>query len=90
MSEIKNKTPIVLPKHYDMITMTRTVFDREEMKNCPFPVIPKYLAQQNFPQDFLYDRATVTHIWTQDREVSKNIALAALIPNICNTFIDSD
>ena len=61
-------------------------FDREEMKNCPFPVIPKYLAQQNFPQDFLYDRATVTHIWTQDRELSKNIALAALIPNICNTL----
>jgi hypothetical protein len=32
MCEIKNKTPIVLPKHYDMITMTRTVFDREEME----------------------------------------------------------
>ncbi len=33
MCEIKNKIPIVLPKHYDMITMTRTVFDREEMKD---------------------------------------------------------
>ena len=29
--EIKNKKPIVLPKHYDMITITRSVFDREEL-----------------------------------------------------------
>lgn len=29
--EIKNKEPIVLPKHYDMITITRSVFDREEL-----------------------------------------------------------
>jgi len=27
--EIKNKEPIVLPKHYDMITITKSVFDRE-------------------------------------------------------------
>ena len=31
--EIKNKKPIVLPKHYDMITITRSVFDREELPN---------------------------------------------------------
>ncbi len=29
--EIKNKKPIVLPKNYDMITITRSVFDREEL-----------------------------------------------------------
>jgi len=61
-------------------------FNRDEMKHCPFPVIPEYLERQNFPQDFLFDRATVTHIWTQNREVSKNIALAALIPNVCDTL----
>jgi len=31
--EIKNKQSIVLPKHYDMITITRSVFDREELPN---------------------------------------------------------
>ena len=30
--EIKNGKPIKLPKKYDMITMTRTVFDREELE----------------------------------------------------------
>ena len=29
--EIKNKKSIVLPKQYDMITITRSVFDREEL-----------------------------------------------------------
>ena len=29
--EIKNKKPIMLPKQYDMITITRSVFDREEL-----------------------------------------------------------
>ncbi len=31
--EIKNKQSIVLPNHYDMITITRSVFDREELPN---------------------------------------------------------
>lgn len=30
--KIENRKPIALPKTYDMITMTRTVFDREEIK----------------------------------------------------------
>lgn len=30
--EIENKKLIVLPKHYDMITITRSVFDREELE----------------------------------------------------------
>ena len=29
--KIENRKPIALPKTYDMITMTRTVFDREEI-----------------------------------------------------------
>ena len=61
-------------------------YDRDEMKNCPFPAILKYLDNQNFPQDFLFNRASVTHIWTQDREVSNHIALATLIPNVCDTL----
>jgi len=49
-------------------------YDPEEMKKCPFPVIPDYLSKQKFPDDFLTDIAEVTHVLTQDTETSKNIA----------------
>tara|TARA_Y100001958_G_scaffold159984_1_gene164883 strand:+ start:2724 stop:3641 length:918 start_codon:yes stop_codon:yes gene_type:complete len=63
-------------------------FNRDEMKKCPFPVIIEYLERQTFPKDFLFDRATVTHIWTQDKKLSNIIALATFIPNICDTLDD--
>jgi predicted dehydrogenase len=57
-------------------------YDAERMKNCPFPVIPQYLGQQNFPDDFLTNYAKVTHIYTQDYDVSKDIAKSAYIDHI--------
>ena len=30
-------------------------YNRDEMKNCIFPVIPEYLNNQVFPEDFLVD-----------------------------------
>lgn len=60
-------------------------FDRNEMAQCPFPVIPDYLNNQRFPEDFLSDRAEVTHIWTQDRQLSESVARAVRISYVCDT-----
>jgi hypothetical protein len=57
-------------------------YDKEIMKDCPFPAIPDYLAKQKFPEDGLSNLGKVTHIWTQDRVVSNHIAKASLIENV--------
>lgn len=56
-------------------------YDKEAMARCPFPVIPDYLGKQNYPDDFIKD-ARVTHIWTQDKSVSVDVATASLIDNV--------
>jgi len=60
-------------------------YDKNEMAKCPFSVIPEYLNEQTFPDSFLHDIAEVTHIWTQDRQLSESVARAALINNVCDT-----
>lgn len=62
-------------------------YNPEVMANCPFPVIPEYLARQNFPQDTIKD-AKVTHIWSQSRAISEHIASASLIENIVDDYSD--
>lgn len=59
-------------------------YDKQAMASCPFPVIPDYLGKQIYPDDFLKG-ARVTHIWTQDRAVSEDIAKASLIEKIVNS-----
>ncbi len=55
-------------------------YDRETMGKCGFAGIPVYLAA-NF--DTLgIDGAKVTHVWTQDRNLSEHIAKAARIENV--------
>lgn len=56
-------------------------YDQKYMQQCPFPVIPQYLAQQKFPQDQLRG-AIVTHIWTQDLKISRHIAKSTYIESI--------
>ncbi|MDT0686575.1 Gfo/Idh/MocA family oxidoreductase [Autumnicola psychrophila] len=63
-------------------------YDPEAMKDCPFHVIPEYLSKQNFPEDSLSEYGEVTHIWTQDKEVSKHIAAAAKIENVVENIED--
>ena len=41
------------------------------MEECGFPVIPRYLEKQHYPQDFIQG-AKVTHIWTQDQALSRH------------------
>jgi hypothetical protein len=62
-------------------------YDPAVMKDCPFPVIPKYLAKQQFPEDSIKE-GCVTHIWTQDKSVSKHVAEAANIENIVDNYTD--
>ncbi len=56
-------------------------YDPAVMADCPFPVIPRYLAERRFPEDAIAG-ANVTHVWTQDRAASEHIAAAALIPTV--------
>lgn len=62
-------------------------YNKEEMSTCPFPVIPEYLEQQFWP-DAQLQSARVTHIWTQDEKLSKEIAAASLIPNVAINMRD--
>ena len=56
-------------------------YNPESMAQCPFPAIPKYLKKQCFPKDGIAD-ASVTHVWTQDRAISTQIAAAACISHV--------
>lgn len=62
-------------------------YDSEKIKLCPFPVIPDYLSKQKFPQDSIAG-AKVTHIWTQDPQISKQVAGASKIPHIVSNISD--
>lgn len=62
-------------------------YDKEAMENCGFPVIPRYLERQSFPDDAIRD-AKVTHVWTQDAALSAHVARASRIPHISSRFDD--
>lgn len=53
----------------------------QAMRDCGFPVIPEYLAQQEWPQARIGE-AVVSHVWTQDPALSRHIAQAALIEHV--------
>ena len=62
-------------------------FNKEEMAKCPFPVIPEYLNKQD-PATMRIEEGKVTHIWTQDPDVSKQVARASLIENVAEKAED--
>ncbi len=63
-------------------------YNKEIMKDCPFPVIPEYLNKQNFPEDGLGEFGEVTHIWTQDIAISRQIAASTKIENVMENLED--
>ncbi|MDT0689810.1 Gfo/Idh/MocA family oxidoreductase [Salegentibacter sp. F188] len=63
-------------------------YNPEAMKDCPFPVIPDYLAKQDFPEDSLGKYGEVTHIWTQNKKISEHIAAASKISNVVDNLED--
>jgi predicted dehydrogenase len=56
-------------------------YSPEHMNACEFPVIPQYLAKQAWPAARI-PGVEVTHIWTQDAELSLRVAKAALIAHV--------
>jgi len=62
-------------------------YDPAIMEKCGFPVIPRYLEKQSFPDDTISE-ATVTHIWTQDSHLSRHIAQATNIENVVDSLND--
>ncbi len=62
-------------------------YNKGKMAKCPFPVIPEYLAKQD-PVNFGIEGAKVTHIWTQDKKISRDVADASLIENIVDNMTD--
>lgn len=61
-------------------------YDAAHMKDCPFPVIPAYLAKQKFPEDGLGHLAEVTHVWCQDKATAKHVAASACIPYVSGSL----
>jgi len=56
-------------------------YNPKMMGQCGFPSISKYLALREFPKDAIQN-ASVTHIWCQNYNISKNIAETCCIKNI--------
>lgn len=57
------------------------------MADCPYPVIPEYLAKQEFPRDAI-PHARVTHIWTQDKQISRHVQQASNIDYVVDQMED--
>lgn len=62
-------------------------YDPVEMESCGFPVIPRYLEKQRFPDDTIAE-AVVTHVWAQDKAIAGHIAKASRIETVVDHFTD--
>jgi hypothetical protein len=62
-------------------------YDPILMEECPFPVIPRYLENEVFPEAKIRD-AEITHLWTQDMALSEHIAKTTYIPQIVSDMKD--
>jgi len=62
-------------------------YDRVTMEDCGFPVIPRYLEKQKFPDDAIAE-AHVTHVWAQEKRIAAHIARAACIEHVVDQYTD--
>ncbi len=62
-------------------------YEPEVMEKCGYPVIPRYLEQETWPEASI-EEARVTHIWTQDLQLSRHVAQASRIENVVNEMSD--
>ena len=60
-------------------------YNKSLMKKCEFPIIYEYLKKKKFPHDQIKN-AEVTHIWTQNLELSKKIARTTKIKYVVNNY----
>lgn len=62
-------------------------YNKEEMEDCGYPVIPRYLEKQP-AETFGVRGAKITHIWTDDPKDARHVAKASLIPNVVEKMED--
>lgn len=60
-------------------------YNKNNMNECGYPVISDYLSQHSLPEESI-NGAKVTHVWTQERDISEHIAKSALIENVCESL----
>ena len=58
-------------------------YNPDAMEFCGFPVIPRYLEQQQWPESCIQG-AEVVSVWTQDETLSHKVAKAAKIPKVAS------
>lgn len=56
-------------------------YQQDAMESCGFPAIPRYLEKQKWPESRI-SNANITSVWTQNPELTKKVAKAALIPDV--------
>ena len=62
-------------------------YDMRYMNECPFPVIPQYLLNEIYPENFI-SGAEVAYIWTQDIKISEHVAKASRIKHVVTNPLD--
>jgi hypothetical protein len=60
-------------------------YSRTKMEQCGFPVIPRYLEKQTWPNARIKN-AVVSCVWTQDKSISKKIADTVYIDRVCDSL----
>src|SRR5690606_39459387 len=62
-------------------------YNPEAMELCGFPVIPRYLEKQKWPESCIQNTEVVS-VWTQDEMLSLKIAKAAKITKVASSLED--
>lgn len=60
-------------------------YNKTEMDLCGFPAISDYLSKRLLPEESIKG-AKITHVWTQDINLSNHIARATYIEHSCNSL----
>lgn len=60
-------------------------YNPKEMQKCGYPVIPAYLNNQRWPEAQI-SGATVSSVWTQDLQLSRQIAQASCIGHVSSSL----
>ncbi len=60
-------------------------YNQKIMKNSGYPTISNYLKKQKFP-DIQIKEGKVTHVWTQDKNLSNHIASSTFIDNVVDDY----
>lgn len=62
-------------------------YNKNEMEECGFKSIPRYLEKHDMEQEKLKN-AQISHIWTQDQDKTRHIAKTTFIKNTCRHWRD--